>query len=193
MFARMRIIMIGCLCFLALQLLSAQERLDGNSKEIFFNKQATYLLQNGGIWEAVNPNFDSTKQYSARAFRYRMSKGIHGENLRIKIESDIAGVGWFTSWDGYYLWHSQGSEIVYHSLGGNGSVADGRVLVPSESKRVNMFKVRSYEGGLTHHKDVTTVVADNEMHSMSYVLNAEGDWEFSQQLIWRRLDSAVSR
>ena len=74
------------------------------SKDLFFKDQMAYLLKDGGVWETPNPEFDPDTEYSAKAYRYAWEKGIHGQNLRLKIESDILGVGWYTMWNGYYLW-----------------------------------------------------------------------------------------
>ncbi|MEP5610957.1 MAG: hypothetical protein ABJP45_01845 [Cyclobacteriaceae bacterium] len=162
---------------------------NANSKELFFKKQASYLLQEGGIWEAVNPTYQKDKQYDARVFRYEVEKGVHGENIQLKIVSDLNDIGWYTSWDGYYLWQPQREEIIYHSLAANGAIANGIVTTPDSTTRINIFTITAYDGTESTHKDVTRKVNENEMKSESYQQGENGEWSFNQELIWKRVSS----
>ncbi len=158
-----------------------------STKDIFFNHQAKYLMRDGGYWETVNPEFSKEVQYSARSFRYEISEGIHNQQLKLKIKSDIKDVGWYLSWDGYYLWNPRRNEINYHSLGGDGSIARGTVLIPDMKTHINVFEIQTYEGKITHYKDVTREFNDNEMQSETYQFNENGDWVLKQKFVWKRI------
>ena len=157
-------------------------------KKTFFETQVAYLMKEGGEWEAINPKYSKDVKYDAKSFRYQLENGVHAENIRLKINSDVNGVGWYTSWNGYYLWHPLRKEIIYHSLSGNGAIVDGVVTTPDSETRINVFTMMTYSGEFSKHKDVTVQVNENEMHSKSYKMNEKGDWVFNQKLIWRRVN-----
>lgn len=159
-------------------------------KTVFIEKHMKYLMADGGIWEAKNPNYKKDEQYSAKTYKYEMTKGVHGEQFRIKIFSNLNDVGWWTSWDGYYLWNPVKKQGVYHSLGSTGMIADGRLYFGDEDVLVNIFEIISYEGDRTVSKDVTIKINENEMHSTSYKLNEKGEWEPNMELIWKRLQKS---
>ncbi len=157
------------------------------TKALFISDHMEYLMKDGGIWVAENPHYKKDEQYSAKTFKYEMTKGVHGENYRIKILSDLNSIGWYTSWDGYYLWSTVEKKPVYHSLGSNGAIANGTLNLIEEHTRINIFEIISYAGEKNIYKDVTKRVSDNEMHSESYQLNEKGEWEFNQKFIWKRV------
>ena len=79
---------------IAINSIPAQEKKseEGQASKEMFLKQMAYLMADDGIWEADNPAFNKDEQYSAKAYKYEMSKGVHGEQFRIKILSDINGL-----------------------------------------------------------------------------------------------------
>ncbi len=188
MIKRLSILIIPVL-LIATNGIQAQEKKpeeDPAPKEMFL-KQMAYLMADGGVWETENPNFKEDEQYSAKTYKYEMSKGVHGEQFLIEILSDINSVGWWTSWDSYFLWHPVKEQGVYHGVGATGSTADGRLYSANENELVNIFEVFTYEGVRSVHKDVFVRVGKNEMKSIAYELNKKGDWELYEELIWKRV------
>lgn len=157
------------------------------AKSLFIEKHMKYLMADGGVWEAENPDYKKEEQYSAKIYKYEMSKGIHNEQFRMKILSYINSVGWWTSWDSYFLWHPVKQQGVYHGLGSNGWIAEGRIYAENEDELANIFEVYSYEGVRSVHKDVFIRIGEDEMKSNAYELNEKGEWEFNQKLIWKRV------
>lgn len=174
-------------CILSSEFTLAQKAdLSDEEGNRFFREQMSYLIKDGGTWLAENPDYDENKQYAARSFKYEITSGIHGDHFRIRILSDIKGLGWWISWDGYYLWDPVNKIPIYHSLGGGGASVSGVLQVLDDTERVNTFKVTSYQGIISSHKDVTKKISENEMHSESYILNENGEWMYNQKLVWRR-------
>ncbi|MBO6524889.1 MAG: hypothetical protein JJ971_13740 [Balneolaceae bacterium] len=188
MIQKLSILVIPTL-FILINTIQAQENKPGEEaapKEIFL-KQMAYLMADGGVWEAENPGYKKDEQYSAKTYKYEMSKGVHSEQFLMKILSDINSVGWWTSWDSYFLWHPVKQQGVYHGLGSNGWIAEGRLYAANEEEFVNIFEVFSYEGVRSVHKDTFIRVGENEMKSNAYKLNEKGEWEFNEKLIWKRV------
>lgn len=161
--------------------------LNGQEKETFFKDHVNYLLKDGGVWKATNPDYKEDEQYSAKSYYYYYEKGIHVEHLRLKIVSDINDFGIYTSWDGYYLWDPRKEVIIYHSLGGDGSISNGVVSTPDSLTNSNVFSITNYEGNTAQHKDVTKIVSENEMYSEGFSKNASGEWEKGLSFTWKRV------
>lgn len=173
----------------AIQAQETKSEEEPTAKDLFL-KEMTYLMADGGVWETENPNFKEDEQYSAKTYKYKMSKGIHGEQFRIGILSDINSVGWWTSWDSYFLWHPFKKQGIYHGVGASGSTADGRLYVAEAGYLVNIFEVFTYEGIRSVHKDVFIKVDENIMKSKAYELNEKGEWQFYEELEWKRVQES---
>ncbi len=169
-----------------LNLVQGSLKAQTNAKDLFFKKHVPYLLDNEGTWECENPSYQKETKYSAKTFRYVFEKGVHGENLVLNIYSDLNDVGWFTSWKAYYLWHPQKKQLIYHAIGGDGSIADGVVYAPDSITLVNVFEVSTYNGNNSTHKDISIIKNKDKMYSQSYSLNKKGEWVLLQELTFRR-------
>ena len=79
------------------------------------------------------------------------------------------------------------SQIVYHSLSADGSVANGIVTSPDQNTFVNVLSSLTIDGKYSTHKDVSKRVGNDEMHDITYKMNEKGEWEFNQKLVWKRV------
>lgn len=165
--------------FLFVKAMNAQEGLQTKNA---FLERCTILLDNGGAWEAVNPDFDSTKEWSASHYGYKFEKGYHENILKIKINGLVKGKR-YLYWDGYYYWNPVKQRAEYFSLGTSGSVARGEMIGTSNQL---YFTIVNPDGSESVHLDTEIKVSHNEFHSQSYKLEKDG-WKKNNFLVWKRI------
>ena len=140
------------------------------------------MLDKGGIWEAANPQYDSTQEWSATSYGYKFEKGYHENILKLKINGVMKGQR-YLFWDGYYYWNPVKQKTEYFSLGTSGQVATGETI----NKDADLyFKVLMPDGSETIHLDTDEIISENEFHSNSYKLE-KGEWKPNNKLVWKRV------
>lgn len=166
---------------------SAQEQADSlSAKQVFFGKHQKYLTDNGGVWTATDPNYQPDVQYSAKEHEVTFSKGIHGEHLKFVMKSNLNDVGWITNMDGYYLWHPEKEQIIYHALSVGGLISNGSLRKVSAEGQVLLMEILTYEGKEMIYKDTETIIDENTMLNKSYELDSEGQWTLKGEYKWQR-------
>ena len=147
-----------------------------------FLERCRFLLENSGVWEAVNPDFDSTKEWSASHYGYKFETGYHENFLKIKINGLVKGKR-YLYWDGYYFWNPAKQRVEYFSLGTSGSLARGEMISTSSDL---YFTVINPEGSESIHLDTESKISQNEFHSQSFKLE-KGVWKKNNFLVWKRI------
>ena len=147
-----------------------------------FMKRSQYLLDSGGTWEAMNAKYDSTQEWSATSYGYKIERGYHENFIKIKISGTIRGKK-YLFWDGYYYWDPVKQRAGYFSMGTGGALARGEVV---NSDHDLYFTVVNPDGSETIHLDTDTVISSNEFQSQSYKLE-KGGWTPDTKLTWKRI------
>ena len=147
-----------------------------------FLKRCNYMLDKGGIWEAVNPGYDSLQEWSAKSFGYKFERGYHENFLKILINGIIKGKK-YIFWDGYYYWNAVKQRTEYFSTGTGGQIATGEVINQGNDL---YFTVINPDGSTTVNLDTDEIIRENEFHSNSYKLE-QGEWKPNNKLVWKRI------
>ena len=151
------------------------------TREAFLNRNSN-LLERGGVWEAVNPEYDSTQEWSATHYGYKFEKGYHENFLKLKINGLVKGKR-YLYWEGYYFWNPAKKRAEYFSIGTGGAYAMGEVINGNHDLQ---FRIITPEGVESLHLDKETIISPDEFHSLSYK-QENGTWKEQNKLIWKRV------
>jgi TolB protein len=150
-------------------------------------KQFEVLLQDGGKWKAINKDYKSTEEWSARYFGYEFTKGVSPHTLRIKITGYFPQKSqWLTFWDGFYTWDFKKQKAVYQSVNSEGAIAAGESESIGESEMSLIFSITQPNGKVEKHKDVQKITG-SQILSNSFIQKA-GKWEAKNNMTWTRLE-----
>ena len=153
-----------------------------------FLKKNEYLLKAGGIWEAENPKYNASEEWSPSSFGYKFEAGYAENSIRIKINGKVKDKR-YLYWDGYYFWDALKNKICYRSMGTSGQIASGESI---NNDGDLLFEVLLPDGKITYHLDTDEIVSDNEFKSQSYEF-VESEWKPLNTLVWKRINETKSK
>ena len=146
-----------------------------------FEVMAEYLSRGTGRWRAPIP----PREGGPDALGLWFERTAGGRLLELTVVIHYGSEA-RNGLKGYWLWHPGRKEILYHEVVPNGKVRLGTSHFVDSRTFVTLTDAVDMDGKTTPNRGVNVLTSENEHLTTAYFLDAQGDWQEQQSLVWTR-------